>query len=102
MEKNKEPIHPYRQNEINNFMNKSQKITISIYVSACFLIFLAFLLWYFKFTQLMLNALLWGKITKDYSSMDFFLKKMLFSDVLSWMILAIPTFFLYKHRADKK
>jgi len=83
-------------------MNKTQKIIISAYVATCFLIFLAFLLWYFKFNQLLLDAFLWGEYSGDYSNMDFLLWKMLFSDVLSWIILAIPTFFLYKHWANKK
>ena len=87
---------------LNKFMNKIRKIIISVYIAVCFLIFLALLLWYFKFNQFLLDAFLWGKYSGDYSNMDFLLYKMLFSDILSWIILAVPTIFLYKHWGDNK
>ncbi len=82
-------------------MNKARKIVISAYVVGCFLIFLAFLLWYFKFNQLLLDAFLWGKYSGDYSNMDFLLGKMLLSDVLSWMVLAIPALIFFVILGDK-
>jgi len=82
-------------------MNKARKIVISVYVAVCFLVFLAFLLWYFKFNQLLLDAFIWGEYSGDYSSMDFLLRKMLFLDVLSWIVLAIPAFIFYVILGDK-
>ena len=83
-------------------MNKAQKIIIATYVSVCFLISLVFFIWYFKFNQNLLNAFLYGEYSGDYSRMDFILSKILILDLSSWVILAIPTFLIYKHWVNEK
>ncbi len=83
-------------------MNKARKIIISIYVVVCLLIFLAIFFWNARFNQLFFESFIWCKYDGNCSKFDSSLIGILLVGISSWVILAIPTFFLYKHWADKK
>lgn len=85
-------------------MNKVQKIiiSISVYVVVCFLTFLAVFFWNASYNPIFLDAFLWWKHGINYSKFDSILSEMLSLSIIIWIILAIPTFSLYKHWADKK
>lgn len=83
-------------------MNKARKIIISVYVAVCFLIFLAIFILDARFNQLFLESFIWCQYDGNCSRFDSSLIEILFSSILSWIILAIPTFFIYKHWADKE
>lgn len=83
-------------------MNKVRKIIISIYVAVCFLIFIAILFWNARFNQLFLESFIWCQYDGNCNRFDSFVIEILLLSVSSWIILAIPTFFIYKHWADKK
>jgi len=83
-------------------MNKTQKIITSAYVAVCLLIFLAIFILDARFNQLFFESFIWCQYDGNCNKFDSFFIEILLLSILSWIILAIPTFFLYKHWANKK